>query len=79
MLPPAGVVLLHSTRAARAFAPLVEEHSRYDLVAISALVLAGTGRGWRSGVAAASPSDAAMLAMAAPLCNSDQHGVATRS
>ena len=74
-LPLHGVALLHSGRAARRFAAVVADRANYDLVAISPAVAIDAGAGWRSVVAAAQPRDAAMLALAAPLCESPNHGV----
>jgi uroporphyrinogen-III synthase len=74
-LPNEGVALLHSGRAARRFAAIVADRGGYDLVTISPAVAADAGDGWRSVVAAAQPRDAAMLALAAPLCESPNHGV----
>jgi uroporphyrinogen-III synthase len=74
-LPTSGVALLHSGRAARRFAAIVIARQNYDLVTISAQVAEDAGHGWRSVVAAEHPRDAAMLALAAPLCESPNHGV----
>jgi uroporphyrinogen-III synthase len=74
-LPVDGVALLHSGRAARRFASIVTQRHHYDLVAISPAVADDAGPGWRSVVAADQPRDAAMLALAAPLCESLNHGV----
>lgn len=74
-LPSEGVVLLHSGRAARRFAAIVADRQNYDLVAISPQVAEDAGPGWRSIVAAQHPRDADMLALAAPLCESPNHGV----
>ena len=62
--------LLHSPRAARRFAELVERdrtpRPAIALAALSPAVLAAAGEGWRSGVAAGQPSDAALLDLLAP-------------
>ncbi len=75
LLPSAGVALLHSARAARRFAAIVEERRDYALVAISPAVAEAAGPGWRLVTAAEQPRDAAMLALAARLCESPDHGV----
>ncbi len=67
-LPPSGVALVHSTRAAHRFAALVNDRAAFDAVAISAAVGDVMGGGWRSHHCAPTPDDAAMLALAAPLC-----------
>lgn len=75
VLPSEGVALLHSGRAARRFASIVGSRQHYDLVAISTAVAEDAGSGWRSVVSAEHPRDAAMLALAASLCESADHGV----
>lgn len=66
-LPPLedATALLHSRRAAEAFAALVSrlgaDRTRIALVAISPAALAGAGPGWRSARAADLPDEAAML------------------
>lgn len=62
-----AVVLLHSPRAARCVAALASDRAATALAAISAAALAAAGPGWRHGVAAAHPTDAALLAAAATL------------
>ena len=67
MLVPVDGILLHSPRTARHVAAEWDRlGGRRDLVslfAISPLALAAAGPGWRSGKAAATPDDAALLAM----------------
>lgn len=75
VLPPEGVALLHSGRAARRFASIVTSRDRYCLVAISPSVAEDAGYSWRSVAAAEQPRDAAMLALAASLCEGTGHGV----
>jgi uroporphyrinogen-III synthase len=64
-----GLALIHSPRAARRFAELVDrdalDRSRIGVVALSPAVLAAAGDGWASAVAAAVPTDAALVALAA--------------
>jgi uroporphyrinogen-III synthase len=74
-LPPEGIALLHSGRAARRFASIVEAPQNYDVVTISSQVAEDAGLGWRSVVAAKQPRDAAMLALAASLCKGPEYGV----
>lgn len=75
VLPPAGVALIHSGRAARRFGAIVGDRNAYSLVTISAAVAAAAGDGWRAVQAAGRPADAAMLALAARLCEDAGHGV----
>ncbi|CAM3127374.1 Uroporphyrinogen III synthase HEM4 [Sphingomonas antarctica] len=74
-LPATGVALLHSARAARRFGAIVHDRAAYALVAISPGVAEAAGSGWRAVVSAGRPADAAMLAMAASLCEDPDHGV----
>ncbi len=57
--------LLHSTRAARRFAELVDRdgvpRAAVTIAALSPTVLAAAGGGWRTGLAADRPTDAALL------------------
>lgn len=69
-IPDSGVALLHSGRAALRFGSIVADRAGYDLVAISAAVADAAGAGWRSVAWVERPGDAAMLALAAPLCES---------
>lgn len=61
--------LLHSPRAARRLAELVDRdgvpRAAVALAALSPAVLAAAGGGWRSAVAAPSPTDAALLDLVA--------------
>lgn len=70
-LAGAPVVLLHSPRAAHRFAQLCEERgiarAAVALVAISEAALREAGGGWRAGLAAREPNDAAILAAAQTL------------
>jgi uroporphyrinogen-III synthase len=67
---PAGrmVVLLHSPRAARRYAALCPDRAQVDLIAISDAAVYNAGSGWHSINTADEPNDAAMLALAATLC-----------
>jgi len=71
MIARQPVVLLHSTRAARAFAALVAPGAKGTIrvAAISERARAAAGDGWEQAVAAPSPDDDALLAVAARLCD----------
>ena len=64
-----SIVLLHSVRAARAFADLVNGRDRYRIAAISPAVLNAAGTGWAGAVAASEPTDDALLAAAQTLAD----------
>ncbi|CAN5205001.1 uroporphyrinogen-III synthase [soil metagenome] len=66
--PENTVALLHSVRAARRFAEVTEHKSRTAIVTISRKVADAAGPGWQSVTTADEPQDAAMLALAAGLC-----------
>jgi uroporphyrinogen-III synthase len=68
MLAAPCVALVHSPRAAKAFARLVSDRSHIAIVAISAAAAAAAESGWADVVVADAPDDARMLALAAPLC-----------
>ncbi len=63
------VALLHSVRAADCFARICPARDAIDIVAISAVVGAAAGAGWRSIHCATTPDDQAMLELAARLCD----------
>ena len=65
---PDAIALLHSPRAARLFANLVDP-AGIAIAAISPATLAAAGPGWRLAEAAGAPTDASLLAVAAKLCN----------
>jgi uroporphyrinogen-III synthase len=71
-LPPTiaedAVILLHSTRAALRLSAIAIAKSSIAIVAISSAVADAAGSGWQSVSVAAQPRDAAMLALAASLC-----------
>lgn len=69
-LPSDAVALVHSARAGARLAEIVTDRDTIDLVAISASAGAAAGSGWRSVRWPEMPGDAAMLALAAPLCES---------
>lgn len=62
-----AVTLLHSARAARRFAALVDP-ARFAIAAISPAAAEAAGAGWRRVGIAARPDDDALLAVAARLC-----------
>jgi uroporphyrinogen-III synthase len=61
--------LVHSARAAVRFAALCPTPDLVDVVAISATAAAQAGPGWHSVTIAPEPTDNAMLALAAMLCD----------
>lgn len=73
-IPRECVALIHSPRAGRRLAELVEDRDRIAIVAISARAAETVGRGWESIDAADAPTDEALLALAARLCNNRQAG-----
>lgn len=64
------VVAVHSPRAGHRLAQLVEARRRILVAAISPAAAAACGEGWRRVEAAPQPSDSALLALAARLCES---------
>ena len=65
----AAVALIHSPRAGRRFAELVEDRGSIVIAAISPAAAEAVGKGWEAVEAAAEPNDDALLALAARLCN----------
>ena len=67
---PAGafVALVHSARAGARLAQLAPDRSRIAVAAISAAAAAACGSGWAAIEWVACPDDAALLALAARLC-----------
>jgi uroporphyrinogen-III synthase len=64
-----SVVLIHSPRAGRRFAELVEDRGSIAIAAISPAAAEAVGPGWEMVVSADRPDDEALLALAASLCN----------
>ena len=64
-----AVALVHSPRAGRRFAELVGDKSGTTIVAISDAAAEAAGAGWVRIEVAEDPTDEAMLALAARLCN----------
>lgn len=69
---PDAVALLHSARAAGLFAALIPDRAALSIAALSTAVARAAGRGWGQVSVAERPTDAALLAAAAKLC--DQGG-----
>ena len=63
------VALIHSPRAGRRFAELVEDPAEISVIAISEAAAEAVGGNWKCVVNAEQPSDDALLALAARLCN----------
>ena len=63
------VVLVHSPRAGRRLAELVADRGAIAVAAISAAAAEAVGDGWERVEVAQQPSDDALLALAARLCN----------
>lgn len=66
---PGTVALVHSPRAARRLAELVGDRSTITIAAISRAAADAGGGGWARVEAAEQPTDDALLALAARLCN----------
>ena len=63
-----GVAMVHSPRAGRRLAELVEARGDIGIAAISAAAAAACGGGWREVTEISKPDDGALLALAATLC-----------
>jgi len=68
-LKPDDIALIHSPRAGRRLAELVSNRWIIAIVAISTAAAEAAGEGWKSVAVAQEPSDEALLALAARLCN----------
>lgn len=72
-LAQGAVALLHSPRAARLFANLVDDaglsRSALSVAAISEAAAAAAGQGWAAVAVASAPRDQPLLEVAAKLCN----------
>jgi uroporphyrinogen-III synthase len=64
-----AVALVHSPRAGRRFADLVRERGSIAIAAISSAAAEAVGNGWQKVETALEPTDDALLALAARLCN----------
>jgi uroporphyrinogen-III synthase len=69
-----AVALIHSPRAGRRFAELVKDRDSISIAAISAAAAEAVGNGWKAREVADRPSDDALLALAARLCNKPDPG-----
>ena len=65
----AEIALIHSPEAGRRFAELIADRGRIAIIAISNAAARAVGEGWADVKAASRPSDDALLALAASLCN----------
>jgi uroporphyrinogen-III synthase len=63
-----GVAMVHSPRAGMRLAELIEQRGDIAIAAISPAAAAACGGGWREIEAVAEPTDSALLALAAALC-----------
>lgn len=66
---PGSVALIHSPRAGERFTELVSDRANISVAAISDAAADAVGRGWKAVEMADFPSDEALLALAARLCN----------
>lgn len=73
-IPQGCVALVHSARAGRRLAELVEDRGRIAVAAISPEAAGAVGIGWECVEAAQSSTDDALLALAARLCNKSSPG-----
>jgi uroporphyrinogen-III synthase len=64
------IIAVHSPRAGHRLAELVTDRSQADIAAISRAAADACGSGWRRVQAAPQPTDSAVLALAARLCES---------
>jgi uroporphyrinogen-III synthase len=64
-----SVALIHSPRAGRQFAELIDRRGSIAIVAISQAAADAVGSGWEQIGVAEQPNDDALLALAASLCN----------
>jgi len=63
-----SIALIHSPRAAKRFAELVDRRTSIAIAAISETAAEAVGNGWCTIATAAQPTDDALLALAASLC-----------
>ena len=64
-----SIALIHSPRAGRRFAKLAADKATIAIAAISSAAAEAVGSGWKRVEAADSPTDEALLALAATLCD----------
>lgn len=67
--PEGTVALIHSPRAGRRFAELIDDRSSIAVAAISDAAAEAVGSGWKAVETAKAPTDDALLALAARLCD----------
>jgi uroporphyrinogen-III synthase len=67
-----SVALIHSPRSGRRFAELVQDRETISVAAISGAAAEAVGEGWKAVEVSDSPTDEALLALAARLCNNSQ-------
>jgi len=67
-----SVALIHSPRSGRRFAELVADRETIAVAAISDAAAEAVGEGWKAVEVSDSPTDVALLALAARLCNNSQ-------
>jgi uroporphyrinogen-III synthase len=65
---PGSVAMIHSPRAGRRFTELVNERGAISIAAFSAAAAVAAGEGWAAVAIADKPTDEALLALAARLC-----------
>jgi uroporphyrinogen-III synthase len=73
-IPADCAALIHSPRAARRFAELVQDRSGIAIAAISPQAAEAVGGGWEAVQTAEVPTDDALLALVARLCNKSPSG-----
>src|SRR4029453_13765075 len=64
-----GIALIHSPRAGRGFAQVIEDRGDIAIAAISRAAAEAVGSGWGTVETADEPNDDALLALTASLCN----------
>ena len=66
---PGAVALIHSPRAGRRLAELIDDRETISIAAISMVAANAVGGGWKAIETAERPTDEGLLALAARLCN----------
>ena len=67
-----SVVIVHSPRAGQRLGELIPDRASISIAAISSAAADAAGSGWAAVEIASEPSDEALLALAARLCNNSQ-------
>lgn len=70
--PSGGIALVHSPRAGARLAELIDDRASVTIAAISEAAADAVGAGWKLIDVAERPTDEALLALAARLCNNPQ-------